>query len=74
MKRDHIKRMITLTCDNIKRLSLYLHFLLSNNFRLDQHITTEGYYLTKIRPKRGFNNAILRFIRNVTPEKRNIFI
>ncbi len=26
MKSDHIKRMITLTGDNIKRLSLYYYF------------------------------------------------
>jgi hypothetical protein len=28
MKSDHIKRMITLTGENIKRLSLYIHELM----------------------------------------------
>ncbi len=31
MKSDHIKRMITLTGDNIKRLSLYFNALSKNH-------------------------------------------
>ncbi len=32
MKCDHIKRMITLTGDNIKRLSLYFYFDRNSKF------------------------------------------
>ncbi len=49
VKCDHIKRLITLTTDNIKRLSLYLYKQLSNYVHLKLAIKAWSYLATHLK-------------------------
>ncbi len=54
MKSDHIKRMITLTGDNIKRLSLYVLFITSRQLQSqvrNRKVDGEGLEAPRQSPK-----------------------